>query len=148
MGKNSKEDQRRWDVKKALRYRIDPEYRAKRQAASRKQYYKNRDAKIAAAVKWAQENPDKVVVSRLKFKRKNYPIPTRPEPLSCEICGTPSLVNKRLCLDHCHKDDTFRGWICSNCNIGLGNFKDDPKRLERAAQYIRENGNFLSGPVD
>jgi hypothetical protein len=25
-------------------------------------------------------------------------------------------------LDHCHHTETFRGWICGNCNTGLGAF--------------------------
>ena len=30
----------------------------------------------------------------------------------------------------------FRGLLCSNCNTGLGLFKDDPVRLNNALSYI------------
>ena len=42
-----------------------------------------------------------------------------------------------LAVDHCHKTKKIRGLLCSLCNRGLGFFKNDPERLERAAHYLR-----------
>jgi len=42
-------------------------------------------------------------------------------------------------LDHCHKNETFRGWLCGNCNTGLGAFKDDVKRITRAKNYLEDH---------
>ena len=42
-------------------------------------------------------------------------------------------------LDHCHKNETFRGWICGNCNTGLGAFKDDVDRITRAKNYLEDH---------
>lgn len=39
-------------------------------------------------------------------------------------------------LDHCHKTNRFRGFLCYRCNMALGKFGDDPERLIRAAKYI------------
>lgn len=50
----------------------------------------------------------------------------------CIICGSDSA----LVVDHCHKTGTVRGILCSNCNLGLGHFKDDPMLLEFAMQYL------------
>lgn len=41
---------------------------------------------------------------------------------------------------HCHEKDKFRGWLCGNCNIGLGNFKDNVEILEKAIEYLKQNG--------
>lgn len=39
-------------------------------------------------------------------------------------------------LDHCHETGEFRGFLCSNCNQGIGKFKDDPEILLNAIAYL------------
>lgn len=53
----------------------------------------------------------------------------------CDICRQRTLVRK-LAKDHDHANGEWRGQLCGRCNMGLGHFKDDPVRLQRAAQYI------------
>lgn len=57
----------------------------------------------------------------------------------CAICNLPQLSkrNTRLCVDHDHDTGEVRGLLCDSCNRGIGLLKDDPRLLERAAQYIR-----------
>lgn len=50
----------------------------------------------------------------------------------CKIC----LKSKPLVLDHCHTSSTFRGLICRECNLGLGNFEDNIQALENAIRYL------------
>ena len=45
-------------------------------------------------------------------------------------------LEKALCVDHNHETGLIRGLLCSNCNVGLGNFRDNPDFLRRAADYI------------
>ena len=40
-------------------------------------------------------------------------------------------------LDHCHETGEFRGFLCNNCNVGLGKFKDDPEILLNAIAYLQ-----------
>lgn len=47
-------------------------------------------------------------------------------------------------LDHCHETDTFRGWICFNCNSGLGSFSDSSETVRRAVQYLERHENANS----
>jgi len=42
-------------------------------------------------------------------------------------------------LDHNHLTDKFRGWICNNCNNGLGRLKDDVNILQNAMEYLKNN---------
>ena len=40
-------------------------------------------------------------------------------------------------LDHCHETGEFRGFLCTNCNTGLGKFTDDPDILLNAIAYLQ-----------
>lgn len=62
--------------------------------------------------------------------RKNAP----PKPNICECCG---IVSDKLVLDHDHKTKEFRGWICNQCNHGIGKLGDSIEGLERAIKYLK-----------
>lgn len=51
----------------------------------------------------------------------------------CAIC----LAAPAAHVDHDHTSSEVRGMLCFNCNGGLGQFKDDPERLQRAIDYLK-----------
>lgn len=53
----------------------------------------------------------------------------------CPIC-TCQLTLKTAHVDHDHKTGQVLAITCFNCNGGLGQFKDDPASLRRAAAYL------------
>ena len=55
------------------------------------------------------------------------------ERTTCEICHQ---SGKKMCLDHCHETNVFRGWICDDCNIALGRVREDVKVLQAMIDYI------------
>lgn len=59
----------------------------------------------------------------------------------CAICNQTS--KRRLAIDHCHDRGFVRGLLCSNCNTGLGLFRDSPERLRNAALYIETTSTRL-----
>lgn len=55
----------------------------------------------------------------------------------CAICGVhQSQLKKRLGVDHDHVRHSVRGLLCSTCNVGLGMFKNDPRSLGAAVDYV------------
>ncbi len=55
----------------------------------------------------------------------------------CDICKQPETRKRRLSLDHNHETNELRGFVCSRCNLLLGNAKDDANLLEKAVTYLR-----------
>lgn len=55
----------------------------------------------------------------------------------CAICKTAGWTRKGPQVDHDHETGRVRGILCSNCNQGLGRFKDDPSLLLSAVEYLR-----------
>ena len=51
----------------------------------------------------------------------------------CPICEQP--IDKPN-IDHCHASMQIRGVLCTRCNSGLGQFRDSPEILQRAARYL------------
>jgi hypothetical protein len=81
----------------------------------------------------------------IKYLKKIHPYPA--DGYCCPICkrdieqiarkGQKRLQN--WVLDHCHDTETFRGWVCHHCNVGLGAFSDDLQRVENAAAYLQRH---------
>jgi len=53
----------------------------------------------------------------------------------CSICNNPP-GSKILYVDHNHSTKQVRRLICRDCNLGLGNFKDNPNLLRAGADYL------------
>jgi len=59
----------------------------------------------------------------------------------CAICKQPESKIHRgtpahLSVDHDHKTGNIRGLLCSNCNSGIGHFRDDIDLLKSAIGYL------------
>lgn len=140
-----------------MTYRADmpqSEQIARRKAARKKWYEANKDEIIARQRAYQESLPKEqrrqytrawaaknVESERLRARAKNWrklgfnEPPPRPIPDACECCGKPCV--KTLSLDHCHETGTFRGWLCSRCNLGIGKLGDTVEAVEKALLYLK-----------
>ena len=67
----------------------------------------------------------------LRTLKKQHPQPAT----GTQKCGCCGRIDK-LFLDHDHSTKEFRGWICRNCNSGIGLLGDCPEGLRQALVYL------------
>ena len=70
-----------------------------------------------------------------EIKRKYSCITEPPYGTPCDACQRP--VYRNWQLDHDHTTGEFRGWICKQCNTGLGNLGDSIEELELRLEYLK-----------
>lgn len=72
----------------------------------------------------------------------------------CAICGTAEPGGQGWHVDHDHAccntrkqscGECTRGILCTRCNIGLGNFRDDPVTIQAALNYVLVQRSALEG---
>ena len=56
----------------------------------------------------------------------------------CEICDDPIDMTTGH-WDHREKPFLLRDILCRGCNPGIGNFKEDPARLQKAIAYLQKH---------
>ena len=120
--------------------------RPKSKEATRRWRAKHPDAAMKAFSAYRQRYPERVKASMYKhdLKRKYGLTPEQvqnkiwEQGWMCAICDkrTPKILN----IDHCHRTGKFRGMLCINCNLLLGNAMDSIEILEQAIAYLRVHG--------
>jgi hypothetical protein len=100
------------------------------------------------AKKYAEQNKNKILNYQMKYKynitTEEYNNLLKLQNNVCAICGKPETATnkgkiKLLSVDHNHKTNKARGLLCSDCNTGLGKFKDNSIILLNAIRYIEIN---------
>ena len=62
----------------------------------------------------------------------------------CKICGVHQKdLNYRLNIDHNHDTKEVRALLCYGCNHGIGNFKEDINKMQKAINYLKEYNNVI-----
>jgi Recombination endonuclease VII len=97
-----------------------------------------------ASRNWSLSNADRVIANdrRRRFRIVGISEAEMEELLAahggvCEICGgAPDGRWRELVIDHDHVSGSFRGLLCSRCNLALGGFRDSPDLLRSAINYL------------
>lgn len=103
-----------------------------------------KDCGAASNGEWSAANPErrKRIVRNSHLKRRYGITQAAYEQMyadqegKCGICGDEHPI---LCVDHDHATGKARELLCGPCNRGLGKFRDDPKALRAAAEYIERH---------
>lgn len=76
--------------------------------------------------------------SRYNISEEEHSEMLEKQNYTCAICKQPQNYSRtdKLYVDHCHVTSKVRGLLCNSCNTGLGNFKDNPNLLRKAATYL------------
>lgn len=61
--------------------------------------------------------------------------------LVCDLCEQEV---DRIYIDHCHQSGNVRGFLCLNCNTGIGRFHDDPALLAKAIEYLTASPDLIA----
>ncbi|HEX6312004.1 MAG TPA: endonuclease VII domain-containing protein [Acidimicrobiia bacterium] len=131
-----------------------PECKACTGARRRAWYRANREREIRRVVSWQQRNRDYYNERQREYRRENreaerlghlrrtfgltledYERALTAQLGRCAICRRkPGTIS--LHVDHDHRNGKVRGLLCFRCNGGLGQFKENPAQLVRAAEYL------------
>lgn len=99
----------------------------------------------AAQARWRKANAAKVATKGRRANWKKYGIDCGAAEAAlaahnnghCQICGTRKPGGAGgWHVDHSHDSKKVRGILCSNCNRGLGHFKDNTDVMRMAIAYL------------
>ena len=114
------------DIKKKREaYRSNPENREKNRVYARE--YQKRKPEIQRIR----------LLAKYGITLEDYNILLANQNGCCAICGTVK-NGKRMnfVIDHNHETGKVRGLLCTQCNAGIGNFKENLLSLSKAAEYL------------
>ena len=126
--------------KVSLWRKTNPEKKAEQK---KRHYLKNKEKIDQKAKDWYNNNKDRSKGSAIQRK---YGITTEifnqmreSQQYRCAICGTgEDSLKKKLVIDHCHNTGKVRKLLCTNCNVAIGMFKESPRIMFLAMEYLKE----------
>lgn len=88
----------------------------------------------------ARKKPPAPKLPKGPFYETAYARRLREQGGVCAICDRKPDPGQRFDRDHNHKTGEQRKLLCSNCNKGLGLFRDSTYFLDRAVGYLDKYG--------
>lgn len=95
--------------------------------------YVNKKCDVCRKLYMVHKKISEKQIKELDIKR---PVPSVDKPYPCDCCNKLIITTKTIQLDHCHETGKFRGWLCKECNISIGNLGDNIHGMVRAIKYM------------
>lgn len=92
---------------------------------------------------WRGKHPGVTKFQKYGIHIEDYQRKLQEQGGVCAICGKAETIKdkrgkiRQLSIDHDHKTGIIRGLLCSDCNRGLGSFKDNIPALKAAIKYLK-----------
>ena len=74
--------------------------------------------------------------ARIGLSIRDYDLMLEKQGGGCAICGSLTNGGRAMAVDHDHVTGAIRGLLCMHCNLGLGQFRDEPALLQAAIHYL------------
>lgn len=96
---------------------------------------------------WRLANPEKfldILYRKYGLTYAEYAEMDMAQDGRCAICDERETATqrgkvRRLAVDHNHATGAVRALLCQRCNHAIGQMKDDPALLRRAAEYLESH---------
>ena len=86
------------------------------------------------------ENKCRVCNTILGNERREVKKNAPPKPECCDCCHKKT---KKIQIDHIHGTFIFKGWVCPDCNAGIGKLRDNLEGVLRGALYLEKDKNKI-----
>ena len=137
-------------------------------ARAKARYPQVREANIARARKWREDNLERFQANQRRMrstpeaklraraghlKRKfgmtieQYDAMLAAQGGGCFICGRPPREDISLHVDHDHSTGRVRGILCFCCNNALADLQEDPQLLTRAMTYLAADSDQVQEEI-
>lgn len=103
-------------------------------------YLDNASDKYSGILKYEGETPlDTHIARRFQISQEGRIRLYEVQNYQCTICKHKIAIGGKSHIDHSHEEMYIRGILCGQCNLGIGQLRDNPRVIERAIMYLVSN---------
>ncbi len=104
---------------------------------------KNKEKRTLITKRYVESGKPRIarLKKRYGISKEDYESMLEKQSRSCAICFSEVPLGRYsfFAVDHDHVTRKIRGLLCTNCNRGLGFFKDNIELLRKALNYLKKS---------
>lgn len=99
-------------------------------------FYKQSNVSSKTGQSWYHKNCKECFIKEQTFRNNTTHKYEDKKKETCDCCG---IKTEKLNFDHDHKTNDFRGWLCAQCNTGIGKLGDNIEGVKKALEYLKRH---------